>query len=132
MTWFAIFDWEHKKDVLMDNPKLYKIGLEDVYFNGWVFWRWWFYAIWQGTLLMLIVFYTIGVGEGPDGKNGTLMVAGNYIQGAVVIIVNVKLLINSYEYTFWYMMMFVISMGSWPLTYWGLSCIINYPLFGVF
>jgi magnesium-transporting ATPase (P-type) len=63
MTWFAIFDWEHKKEVLMANPKLYKIGLEDVYFNGWVFWRWWFYALWQGTVLMTLVFYTLGVGE---------------------------------------------------------------------
>jgi hypothetical protein len=60
------------------------------------------------------------------------MVAGNYIQGAVVIVVNVKLLINSYEYTFWYIMMFVISLGLWPITYWGLSSIIPYPLFGVF
>jgi hypothetical protein len=51
MTWMAIFDWEHDKEVLLDNPKLYKIGLEDIFFNAWSFWRWFFYAIWQGSLL---------------------------------------------------------------------------------
>jgi hypothetical protein len=60
------------------------------------------------------------------------MVAGNYIMGAVVVIVNVKLLINSYEYTWWYITMFLVSLGLWPVTYWALSVWVNYPLYGVF
>jgi len=27
IIWFAVFDWEKDKEVLLANPKLYKIGL---------------------------------------------------------------------------------------------------------
>lgn len=46
IIWFAVFDWEFDKAQLMRQPKLYRIGLEDVFFNSWVFWRWFFYAVW--------------------------------------------------------------------------------------
>ena len=46
IIWFAVFDWEFDKAQLMRQPKLYRIGLEDVFFNAWVFWRWFFYAVW--------------------------------------------------------------------------------------
>jgi magnesium-transporting ATPase (P-type) len=45
IIWFAVFDWEHSKDEFLRNPKLYKIGLNDVYFNTWVFWRWFAVAV---------------------------------------------------------------------------------------
>jgi magnesium-transporting ATPase (P-type) len=46
IIWFAVFDWEFEKMQLLRQPRLYKIGLEDVFFNKWVFWRWFFYAVW--------------------------------------------------------------------------------------
>lgn len=30
--------------------------MEDVFFNQWVFWRWFGYAVWQGTLLIALTF----------------------------------------------------------------------------
>lgn len=59
IMWFAIFDWEHSKEEFLKTPKYYRIGLDDVYFNKYVFWRWFFYAIWQGILLMAISFVTL-------------------------------------------------------------------------
>ena len=46
IMWFAVFDWEFKKEEFLINPKLYRIGLDDVFFNKWTFWRWFFYAVW--------------------------------------------------------------------------------------
>lgn len=46
IMWFAVFDQEHDKETFLTQPKLYRIGLEDVLFNKWVFWRWFFYAVW--------------------------------------------------------------------------------------
>ena len=46
IIWFACYDWEYSKEVLLSRPKLYKIGLNNVYFNKTVFWRWFFYAVW--------------------------------------------------------------------------------------
>jgi magnesium-transporting ATPase (P-type) len=59
IIWFAVFDWEFSKQEFLNNPKLYRVGLDDVFFNKWVFWRWFFYAVWQGILLMEISFYTL-------------------------------------------------------------------------
>jgi phospholipid-transporting ATPase len=58
IIWFAIFDWEHTKQKLLDSPKLYIIGMEDVYFNSGAFWRWFSYAVWQGILIVFCVLYT--------------------------------------------------------------------------
>lgn len=46
IIWFAIFDWEYSKKTFLKKPKLYRIGMEDVCFNAFVFWRWFFYAVW--------------------------------------------------------------------------------------
>jgi len=58
IIWFAVFDWELPKQELLDNPKLYAIGLHDVYFDTVAFWRWFFYAVWQGILITLLVLFT--------------------------------------------------------------------------
>jgi magnesium-transporting ATPase (P-type) len=59
IIWFAVYDWEHKKETLLENPKLYKIGLENIYFDNWTFWRWFIRAVYQGTALMVVTFDTL-------------------------------------------------------------------------
>ena len=46
VIWFTTWDKEYTREVLMKRPRLYRIGLENVYFNFWVFWRWFIYATW--------------------------------------------------------------------------------------
>ena len=46
VIWFTTLDKEYEKDVLLRRPRLYRIGIENVYFNKWVFWRWFAYATW--------------------------------------------------------------------------------------
>ena len=46
IIYFATFDYEYKKHILVKRPKLYRIGMENIYFNTYVFWRWIFYAAW--------------------------------------------------------------------------------------
>jgi phospholipid-translocating ATPase len=58
IIWFAVFDQEHEKETFLATPRLYKIGMDDVFFNTAAFWRWFFYAVWQGILLVYIVFFT--------------------------------------------------------------------------
>jgi len=59
IIWYAVFDWEASKETFLTRPHLYRIGLEDVYFNTFEFWRIFFYAVFQGTLLMLLSFVTL-------------------------------------------------------------------------
>ena len=59
IIWFAVFDWEASKETFLSRPKLYKIGLEDIYFNTGTFWRIFFYACFSGILIFLLGFLTI-------------------------------------------------------------------------
>lgn len=43
---------------------------------------------------------------------GGLTLDGNFIFGALVIIVNIKVLISSYQYTFWSIFWVVLSIAS--------------------
>ena len=46
ILFYATFDYEYPKEILAQRPRLYRIGLEDLHFNKWVFWRWAFYGVW--------------------------------------------------------------------------------------
>lgn len=83
----------------MSQPKLYRIGLEDVFFNAYVFWRWFFYAFWQGTLLCFLAFYTLDTSTSANGMLGNLANDGNFIFGTIVCVVNLKVLVSSYQYS---------------------------------
>ena len=61
IIWFATFDFEYDKAVLCRSPRLYKIGLLNLHFNKFIFWRWIFYAIWQSTLILFLAYYTLSV-----------------------------------------------------------------------
>jgi len=67
IAWFAVFDWEHDKETFLTTPNLYLIGLYDVFFNKYTFWRWFFYAVWQGIFLCAIVFVTLDSGQEQNG-----------------------------------------------------------------
>jgi magnesium-transporting ATPase (P-type) len=114
IIWFAIFDWEHDKKTFLSNPNLYKIGMHDVFFNYLEFTRWFFYAVWQGILIMFLVLYTFEVGTIRNGQLSGLVLEGNYVYYAIIVVVNIKVLISSFQYTWW--MMFWI-FGSIILYY---------------
>jgi magnesium-transporting ATPase (P-type) len=76
IIWYAVFDWEKDKSEFMKNPKLYKIGLEDIYFNPYVFWRWFAYAFIQGSLLLYLTFYSMDFSSTENGKNGSFFLEG--------------------------------------------------------
>lgn len=59
VIWFATFDYEYSKDVLVRRPRLYRIGLDNIYFSKWIFWRWIVYAVWQSTFILFLAYYTL-------------------------------------------------------------------------
>ena len=62
IIWFAVFDWEHPKETFLREPRMYKIGLNDVFFDYAAFWRWFIYGVWQGILLTILVMFTFNDG----------------------------------------------------------------------
>lgn len=110
IIWFAVFDWEHDKATFLTQPKLYKIGMDDVFFNKAAFWRWFGYAVWQGVLIAFLVVYTFDNAVIQHGQQSGLALEGNYIFYTIVVVVNIKVLISSFQYTAWMLFWIVGSV----------------------
>lgn len=109
IIWFTTWDKEYTAEVLLKRPRLYRIGLDNVYFNKWVFWRWFFYATWQGILTVQVIYLTLtAISPTQTGKSFSMQAGGNFIFTCIVIAANVKLLISAYQIT-WPLIILVFS-----------------------
>lgn len=99
IIWYAVFDWEFDKQTLLDNPHLYRIGLDDLFFDKTTFGRWFMYAVFYGIFLMFITFDTLQGKSDGEWQLGEYEIQGNLIFGLIVILVNVKLIVASFEQT---------------------------------
>lgn len=109
IMYFALFDYEYTREELLKKPYLYKIGLQNKNFSNLVFWRWVFYGIWQGYLLMYVCFRALNNNADVNAKYGGLDIEGTFTFIMVVVVVNVKILMSTHLYTFW---SFFFSIGS--------------------
>jgi len=117
IIWFAVFDWEQQKQVFLDNPKYYAIGMHDVFFNHAAFARWFTYAVWQGILLVWLVFFTFNEGTIQNGQLTGIALDGTFVFYAIVWVVNVKVMISSFEVTFWMLFWIFLSILMWYMSY---------------
>ena len=46
IAWYAVFDFQYQKNVLMFNPSLYAYGMKEKGYNFNVFWGWVLYGFW--------------------------------------------------------------------------------------
>jgi len=106
ICWYCAFDWQYSKRKLQNDPKLYRIGLEDRCFNNFTFWKSYINAVWQSLLLLWLPFFTLDESSGLahssiDGEtreqavSGSLILNGVFIFQTIVWLVNVKLFVLS-------------------------------------
>lgn len=69
---------------------------------------------------MFLTFYTIDGSANSTGELGSLTMDGNFVFCALVIIVNVKILINSYQYTWPAVTLIFLSIASFFIVYYVL------------
>jgi phospholipid-transporting ATPase len=107
IMWFAIFDLEYDKETLLTKPKYYIIGLENMCFSNYKFFKWIFYAMWQSIVLILLSFIPF------EQQGGSLWLEGNFVYLGIIIIVNINVLTATNSYT-WISLLF--QVGSIVLT----------------
>ena len=101
IMYFSLFDFQHPKEDFLANHQLYRIGLKNQCFNKWIFWRWIIYAILQGALALFVCIYTINIVDDLHGISSTLFVDGQLVYLGVVVLVNIKILTSTSNYTFY-------------------------------
>jgi hypothetical protein len=86
-------DQEYSKEILLENPQLYKKGLKGKDFSVWIYFQWCAYGCVQSCCIVLASFLCMSMV--PDIFNGQLpdlWAIGALIYGGVVFNVNNKLL----------------------------------------
>jgi magnesium-transporting ATPase (P-type) len=134
--WYALFDEEHVKEELLSNPRHFKIGLKNLSFGKYRFWRWIFYGTCQTLMLQIIVFHSL---EGADcyydveGQPSSLWVTGTHIYGMVVIIANIKVWNSTSNHTILSNLVIFGSIGSFYFVVFTMSQFRMFPyLLGLF
>jgi len=118
ILFFATFDYEYPKEILAKRPRLYRIGLEDLHFNKWVFWRWAFYGLWQSTLILFLAYFALDHRSPNDeGKYTGIWVSSNLVFCMLVIVSNMKILISSYRISWPIIFLTVASTGVYFVIY---------------
>jgi phospholipid-transporting ATPase len=91
IMWFAIFDFEHHKEVFLLNPRLYKLGLSHSCFSTKVFWQWFALGAFQALVNLLVCFYAMGEGMIGNRLAESLWLSGSLVYASVVIVANFKI-----------------------------------------
>lgn len=132
IIYFGLFDYEHDRQTFLSDPKLYKIGLQNKNFSKFVFWRWVFYGVWQGYLLLYICFASMNQSPDVRAKYGCFDLQGTFVFLTVVVVVNVKILMSTHLYTFWSFFFSLGSIGVCVLVWYLLNLWVADQLYGTF
>jgi len=101
--WFSVMDHEFKKKELLNNPENYSIGIQNLCFSKYVFFKWMMYGIAHGALVFFICFISYEL------FGGSYWLEGNFAYTSVVIIANIKVLNSTNNHTG---MEIFLSLGS--------------------
>jgi magnesium-transporting ATPase (P-type) len=108
--WFATYDKERNYDELENNPKFYRKGLENGYFNIYVFWQWYFYGLIGGILIFWFVSLVNSRNDLED-----LWLIGHTVLLCIILVVNTKLLIKTKSHNLLSLILFLFSNTSYIL-----------------
>jgi len=127
----GIFDRPFAKEVMYDNPSLYKTTQTSIDFNSVVFWKMVMNALYHSALLFFLPTFVFGEGSLlPSGKMHGYLFLGNFVFTYVVITVSLKalLLMDSWNIcthvsvwgsiAFWFLFC-VVYQYMWPATSFG-------------
>jgi phospholipid-translocating ATPase len=98
VLFFGIFDQDVSKECSLACPELYQLGQERHYFNNVIFIQWIVNGIWHAIVVFFVPYYTFAEGAiaSPDGKAPDLWLLGTIVFFMVMVVVNLKILIESY------------------------------------
>ena len=108
IMWFAVFDYEYPKEVLDNDPKYY-IYVTDPTLTNYKFGKWIFYSIWQSCVFWILAFIPF------EYQGGSLWLEGNFVFAGVVIIVNIKVLWDTSNHSFFSLLFAIGSIISFIL-----------------
>ena len=100
--YWGIFDFEFEKKRFIQEPLLYKVGLEGKLFNTKVFWMWQLYALYQALIVLFIgMVFTQESFTAADGRSYNFWASGHVVYFECVLLANLVLLRWTHNFTGW-------------------------------
>ena len=104
----------------MANSYYYKIGPKNQCFSKFLYWRWYFYAVWQSFAILIFTFQTL---EGSIGQyndyaiSGSLTLNGTFIIETICILANIKVMVSTNSHNLFSIFCQVSSIGMFYVQY---------------
>ncbi|KAG9416448.1 hypothetical protein AC1031_000850 [Aphanomyces cochlioides] len=105
-------------------PKLYNVGQRNKKFNSRIVMQWILSCIWESAVICLFTIYGLKVGD----ETVPMWTFGSSAFTCVVIIVNLKLMVNQHLHTIWHFLIYIVSIGMW----WVIAFIVSSSTFNFF
>ena len=94
IVWLSVMDFEHTREKLLSDPKLYKYGIRNLHFNVKIFAREIFYAFSISFFVTYFALETFKKDSNENGQTGGYADTGAYIFCVIVMIANIKVLVS--------------------------------------
>lgn len=109
----------------LQNPQLYKIGIDRECFSMTLFMQWIFYALWHAFVIYYVALYCLCIPEvmQPDGTAIGFWVTGMAIFGVCVLVANFELAMRFNTHTWVGTFILLVGPISYFLLYFVLSLI---------
>lgn len=105
IIWFAVFDFQYKKEEFMKNSDHYELGLLNLGISKFTFVQWLLYSFWQSFMIYLICTYPY------EENGGSYWLEGSFVYSSVVILANLKILSDASCIDFWILFWVAFSIG---------------------
>ena len=130
---YATLDNQYPKNILLDTPKLYEMGVKDQLFNTKAFWCWIIEASYQAGVICFFGYFALCLA--PTNSDGTIdgfWLPGTYIYTIVIIICSVKVYLFATNWSVILTFMTIGSLGVY-LAFFGLeSSLLYFDIYGMF
>jgi len=112
---YGIFDQDVGKELSLQYPQLYRLGIDHYYFNYYIMFQWIANGIWHSAVVFLIPLYAFGWTNITDleGKATDMWWIGTFIYFVIIILVNLKVVLETYYLTWMTWLGFGLSMLAW-------------------
>ena len=101
LFFWGVFDMQYDKKTLVENPLLYRVGLEGRLFSTSIFWSWQLYALAQAFVILFLGMVFPQLSTVASGRTFTFWASGHIIYCMCVLTVNIVLLRGSHNWTGW-------------------------------
>ena len=126
--YYGVMDKEFESDFLLKNNKYYIQGIYGKLFHTKRFWKWVFNGIFEALIIFLIALFSFSNID-SYGLNYDYWVLGEFIYTVVVIVVNLKIVIDTHNHSIYSLTLSFLSIFCYYLSVFILSYIEKFDSF---